>query len=115
MLPWQPGREEYTHTLTLAALYHAPIEISLCADQEPASSTPVRGRHQEKMKAPSKGASSHHSLSVNGTQASVGQDESGIWMESGFEEGRLEVELKEIIVGLRAPDQSEQTTCQPLA
>lgn len=61
------------------------------------------------MKAPSTGgASSHLSISVNSTQASIAEDENGIWMESGFEQGRLEVELKEIFVGLRAPAQSDK-------
>lgn len=85
------------------------IEMSLSADQEPGSPPPVRGTQPWKMKAPSTGgASSHLSISVNSTQASIAEDENGIWMESGFEQGRLEVELKEIFVGLRAPAQSDK-------
>lgn len=53
--------------------------------------------------------------SVNSTQAAVGQNQSGIWMESGFQEGRLEMKLKEMIVVLRNPDQKEKMTCQPAA
>lgn len=97
------------------AAYHATIEIALCADQEPASSPPVRGTHQEKMKAPRQQASSHYRLSVNSTQASVGQMRVEFGWRAFFEEGRLEVELKEIVVGLRDPDQKEKTTWQPLA
>lgn len=46
---------------------------ALCADQESASSLPVRGSHQEKMKAPRQEASLHYRLSVNSTQASFGK------------------------------------------
>lgn len=91
--------QEHTYTLTLAAVHHATIETALCADQEAASSRPVRGSHQEKMKAPRQEASSQYRPSVNSTQASVGQMRVEFGWRAVFEEGRLEVELKEMVCG----------------
>lgn len=56
-----------------SSMYSATIEMALGADQEPTSLPPVRGTHQKKMKATRQEASSHYRLSVNSTQASVGQ------------------------------------------
>ncbi len=70
---WQPWPEKDTCTMTVAAVYHATIEMALWADQESASSLPVRGSHQEKMKAPRQEASSHYRLSVNSAQTSFGK------------------------------------------
>lgn len=97
--------------MTLAAVYCATTEMVLCADQEPASSSPVRGAHQEKMKAPRQEASSHYRLSVNSTQAAVGQ----IRVEFGWRVDLKRVELKEIIVGLEEPDQKDKRIQQLLA
>lgn len=101
------------YILALAAVYSAAIEIALCADQEPVSSLPIRGTHQEKIKAARSEASSHYSLSVNSTQAWDGQ------MRVEFEWRRFwrrtaggGVERNHC--GPKGdPDQKEKMTCQP--
>lgn len=102
-------------TLIQAVVYQATIEMALCADQEPASSPPVRGTHQEKMKAPRQEASSHYRLSVNSTQAAVGQIRVEFGWRAVLKRDDSEVQLKEIVPSPRDPNQKEKMTCPPLA